>query len=319
MAIFDGFNIGTAAPNTRQAASSLVNDISNRLGSAGSNLLNSAGAYVNSRDIPANLQKAKGAYQAGDAVFNGGSPDNFASRNRMIQNGLQNVTHGAPPPNTQNQAVQARLIEDVRGTGSSGKVDFDWRVSLTVPGEISDSPVLAPLVGQTDGRMIFPFNPVIYFQQSANYAQIQPTHSNYPFHAYQGSVVNDITITGEFYVEDEADAAYWIGCVHFLRTMTKMFYGNGELVGNPPMMTRLNGYGKHVLNDIPCVISNFTVDLPSDIDYISVIIEGTPNYVPTQSTVTVTVSPNYARASVSKFSLKDFANGSFVGGAEGFV
>lgn len=319
MSLFDGFNIGTAASNATQDASSLTRNISQSLGSASSGLLNTAGAFVQSKQIQANVQKAAGAYQSGDTVFKGGSPDNFSSRNRMIQNGLQGVTHGAPPPNTQNQRSQARLVEDVRGAGSLGNVDFDWRVSLTVPGEISESPVLAPLVGQTDNRMVFPFNPVIYFQQSANYSQIQPTHSNYPFHAYQGSVVNDITITGEFYVEDESDASYWIGCVHFLRTMTKMFYGNGDLVGNPPLMSRLNGYGKHVLNDIPVVISNFTIDLPSDIDYISVIIEGMPNYVPTQSTVTVTVSPNYARSSVSRFNLREFANGSFVGGPEGFV
>ena len=314
MSIFDGFNIGTAASGTRQGASSLVSNISRGFVNASSNLLSNA--FVSSAQR--NVRQATSAYQSGDDLFNGGAPDNFGTRNRMIQNGLQGVTYGASPIRT-TSTVQARLVEDVRGNGGAGNVDFDWRVSLTVPGEISSSPILAPLVGQTDQRMIFPFNPVIYFQQSANYSQIQPTHTNYAFHAYQSSMVNDITITGEFYVEDEADAAYWVGCIHFLRTMTKMFYGNGDLVGNPPLMTRLNGYGKHVLNNIPCVISNFTVDLPSDIDYISVIIEGTPNYVPTQSTVTVTVSPNYARSAVSRFSLREFANGSFVGGPEGFV
>ena len=319
MSLFDGFNIGTAASNARQDASSLTRNISQGLGSASSDLLNTASAFVQSRPIQENLQKATGAYQSGDKVFKGNPSTSFASQNRMIQNGLQGVTFGAPPPNSQNQRSYARLVEDVRGNGSSGNVDFDWRVSLTIPNEISESPVLAPLVGQTDNRMVFPFNPVIYFQQSANYSQVQPTHSNYPFHAYQNSVVNDITITGEFYIEDESDAAYWIGCVHFLRTMTKMFYGNGELVGNPPLLSRLNGYGKHVLNDIPVIIQNFTIDLPSDIDYISVIIEGTPNYVPTQSTVTVTVSPNYARSAVSRFNLREFANGSYVGGSEGFV
>lgn len=317
--VFNGFNIGTAARGTTQGATSLVGDVSRGLSGASNNLLNSAGAFVNSSEIPANVRLASAEYRSGDELFSGGSPDNFGTRNRMKTNALQNVTYGAPPPNAFNRTVQARLIEDVRGAGTGGNVDFDWRVSLTIPSEISGSPVLAPLVGQTDGRMVFPFNPVIYFQQSANYSQIQPTHTNYAFHAYQNSIVNDITITGEFYVEDEADAAYWIGCIHFLRTMTKMFYGNGDLVGNPPMMTRLNGYGKHVLNNIPCVVSNFTVDLPSDIDYISVVIEGMPNYVPTQSTVTVTVSPNYARSAVSRFSLREFANGSFVGGPEGFV
>ena len=241
----------------------------------------------------------------------------------MISNALQNVTYDATPINSQNQTTRARLVEDVtlnKNTNSAGgDVDFDWRVSLTVPSQIADSPVLAPLIDQTEGRMIFPFNPVIFFQQSAKYTTVDLTHTNYPYHAYQNSVVNDITINGEFYVEDEADAAYWIACVHFLRSMTKMFYGNGEYVGNPPLMTRLNGYGKHVLNNIPVVVQNFTVDLPAEVDYISCIIQGEPNYVPTQSTISVTVSPNYARSAVSKFSLRDFAAGNFVGGPEGFI
>ena len=134
-----------------------------------------------------------------------------------------------------------------------------------------------------------------------------------------GSTVNDITITGEFFVENDSDAEYWVAVVHFLRTMTKSFYGRSANLGNPPLMTRLNGYGKHVLNDIPVLIANFTVDLPSDVDYIPCSVGGEKNYVPTQSTITVTVSPNYARASHSRFSLESFANGSFVGKPEGFV
>lgn len=317
--IFNGFSIGTVAQGTSQGATSLVDNITRGLSSSSASLLNSAGAYVRSDQIPTNVGLSAAEYTSGDQVFNGGSPDSFGTKKRMKTNALQNITYGAPPPKAFNKTVQAKLIEDVRGAGAAGNSNFDWRVSLTVPGEISSSSVLAPLIKQTDGKMVFPFNPVIYFQQSANYSQIQPTHTNYAFHAFQNSVVNDITITGEFFVEDEADAAYWVGCIHFLRTMTKMFYGNGDLVGNPPLMTRLNGYGKHVLNNIPCVLSNFTVDLPSDVDYISVNIDGTPNYVPTQSTLTVTVSPNYARSSVSRFNLKEFANGGFVGGPEGFI
>ena len=206
----------------------------------------------------------------------------------------------------------------------------DWRVSISVPdllsGEGSKEDILAPLrlasenpAWGTGNRMIFPFNPTVLLSHSANYSQLQPTHTNYAYNAYESSQVDAITITGEFYQENELDARYWLACLHFLRSATKMFYGDSNPLGNPPVVCRLNGYGKHVLNNIPVVITNFTTDLPVDVDYIEANVNGQPNYVPTQSSITVTLQPQYARRSQSGFSLNDFAAGKHAGGNEGFV
>lgn len=218
--------------------------------------------------------------------------------------------------------AQARTQTVARVSDGQGGVDSqsnDWRVSLAVPSDIMGGPVLSPFA-QTGGKLIFPFNPTILFGNSANYSQVHPTHTNYHYNAYQHSQVDQITINGEFFNESLADCKYWIAVIHYLRTMTKMFYGEGPLSGNPPLITRLNGYGKHVLNNIPVVISNFTTDLPNDVDYIGVEIDGELNYVPTQSLITVTVLPQYSRRIQSQFSLKDFAAGKFVkSGTQGFV
>ena len=203
----------------------------------------------------------------------------------------------------------------------------DWRVSISVPEVIrDDGDILAPLrlnsgstAFETGNRMIFPFNPTVLLSHSANYSQIQPTHTNFPYNAYENSQVDAITITGEFYQENEDDAKYWIACLHFLRTATKMFYGNSTPLGNPPVVCRLNGYGKHILNDMPVVITNFTTDLPVDVDYIECTINGLPNYVPTQSSITVTLQPQYARRSQAGFSLNDYVSGNHINGPEGFV
>jgi len=203
----------------------------------------------------------------------------------------------------------------------------DWRVSISVPEIIREQgDILAPLKEasgsssfNTGNRMIFPFNPTVLLSHSANYSQIQPTHTNYPYNAYESSQIDAITITGEFYQENENDAKYWIACLHFLRTATKMFYGDSNPLGNPPVVCRLNGYGKHVLNDIPVVITNFTTDLPVDVDYIQCTVNGMTNYVPTQSSITVTLQPQYARRSQSGFSLNQYAAGGHINGPEGFV
>jgi hypothetical protein len=221
-----------------------------------------------------------------------------------------------------NRTISRAIIASTNSVTEAG----DWRVSIGVPDVILDEgDILAPMratsqgVWNTGNKMIFPFNPTVLLSHSANYSQVQPTHTNYAYNAYESSQVDAITITGEFYQENENDAKYWIACLHFLRTATKMFYGNSNPLGNPPVVCRLNGYGKHILNDMPVVITNFTTDLPVDVDYIMCTVNGHPNYVPTQSSITVTLQPQYARRSQAGFSLNDYAGGRHIGGAEGFV
>lgn len=220
------------------------------------------------------------------------------------------------PPNATPipQTLSVPTINDTR----SQAAPIDWRVTLHVPSQIAQGEIIQPLV-DTNNKMYFPFTPTIQLSHSAAYSQITPTHTNYPFNAYQNSKIENIQISGDFVVENEADAKYWIACLHFLRSMTKMFYGSGPNLGNPPLVSRLNGYGKHVLNDIPVLITNFTIDLKNDVDYVTCKVGGQYDYAPTRSTISVTCQPNYARRSHSKFDLTKFARGDFVNGPEGFV
>jgi len=242
----------------------------------------------------------------------GGANSGVGKAIRMASNSAQRIFPDAPP---EVKSVPIVLLNDTL----TGADTVDWRVSLSVPDIIMQGPILAEL-SRTKNRMIFPFNPTILLGHTANYSNVHPTHTNYPYHAYENSQVDNITITGEYYNENAEDARYWIACLHYLRAMTKMFSGaSSAALGNPPPVARLNGYGKHVLNNIPVVITNFTTDLPADVDYIECEIGGEIDYVPTQSVFTVTVAPNYARRSQSNFSLQDFISGKHTNGPEGFV
>ena len=234
-----------------------------------------------------------------------------------------NQTGGFGSSTNNNRTISRAVISSNNSVTEPG----DWRVSISLPELFQkEGEILSPLKEEsgngafsTGNKMIFPFNPTVLLSHSANYSQIQPTHTNYPYNAYENSQVDAITITGEFYQENENDAKYWIACLHFLRSATKMFYGNSDPLGNPPVVCRLNGYGKHVLNDIPVVITNFTTDLPVDVDYIQCSVQGQQNYVPTQSSITVTLQPQYPRRSQSGFNLNKFVSGGHVNGPEGFV
>lgn len=239
---------------------------------------------------------------------------NVGTNRRMISNAFQGIGSGASPARKKlTPAIAAQEVNrgDITEPG-------DWRVSLAIPGVIAGGPILKPFE-RTGNKMVFPFTPSILFQHSASYSTISPTHTNFPYYAYQNSQINEIVITANFVNENAQDGEYYIAVLHFLRTMTKMFYGEGENAGNPPLLSRLNGYGKHVLNDIPVVITNFTLDMPQEVDYIECIIDGKTNYVPTDSTISVSCAPNYSRRAVAGFNLKEYAEGKFVGQGQGFI
>ena len=150
----------------------------------------------------------------------------------------------------------------------------DWAVRLSLASQtyndlFASSPLSAGLLNSDKG-MRFPTTPFINLQHTANYNQIGLLHNNYPYQAYQNSQVQQITISGDFPVQDQASGLRWLSTVHFLRTITKMYYGGELNTGNPPPVARLNGYGDHVFRNVPCVVTDFTVEFRQNVDYISI-------------------------------------------------
>lgn len=155
------------------------------------------------------------------------------------------------------------------------KARQDWRVRLSLsPGatylyKSPDGPgILAPLAA-TDG-VIFPYTPTISVAYSANYDPAHPTHSNYKIFQYNNSAVDSITITGDFTAQDTKEANYLLAVIHFFRSVTKMFYGqdNNPKPGTPPPLCYLFGFGAFQFDAHPLAITNFTYNLPNDVDYI---------------------------------------------------
>ena len=185
--------------------------------------------------------------------------------------------------------------------------ETDWRVKLTLGGAQNNplatemqQPVLQPLA--EFGGVVFPITPTILVQHVAHYNAQGLVHTNYPYYAYQNSETMAININGTLPVSNEEEGKYWIATVHFLRTATKMFYGGGDAVrGSPPPILRLNGYGDYVFPNVPVVITNFTVELGEDVDYIPVEVTGTNTSFANASTILQNPIRGRASSSVSKF------------------
>lgn len=108
----------------------------------------------------------------------------------------------------------------------------------------------------------------------AQYTPYDLTHSNYRGYWYQNSYVNEINLTAIFTAQDTNDANYLLAVIHFLRSATKMFYGQDAERGTPPPLVYLSGLGDYQFREHACAISSFNYNLPADVDYIRA---GSPN------------------------------------------
>lgn len=244
----------------------------------------------------------------------------------------------------------------------TGNADMekDWRVRISLSerarffyNAVEGNALLAPLK-KTNG-VIFPYTPSITVSHIANYSSTNPTHSNYSQNFYNNSDVSDITITGDFTVQNIDEGKYLMAAIYFFRSATKMFFGQGDGVGNPPPIVFLDGYGSHYFPHVPCVITNFSHTLTPDVDYIEIPMasktltttQNNTNWqtqdrlpgprqpalsqsineitrVPTASSISITLKPQYSRRNLhDRFDLTKFAAGELLrdktGGYGGFL
>ena len=222
---------------------------------------------------------------------------------RLASSGYAAQT-GAAPLTAQNYTWQGAI-----------PMEEDWRVRISVQPAIQNIFYTYPLV--TTNGVIFPYTPAVTINHVARYGTSQLTHSNYTSYFYEGSEVQNISINGEFTVQNIAEGQYLIAAIQFFRSCTKMFYGASALAGTPPPMVFLDGYGGTYLPHVPCVITQFSHTMPADVDYVNIPVVnlGGPvtTRLPTNSTLAVTLQPVYSRNNVSRnFTVEQFAQGAYL-------
>lgn len=138
----------------------------------------------------------------------------------------------------------------------------DWRVKL--------------------GDLIFPYTPTIAISGMAQWQEDPLIHQNVGFQAFQYSKPETYNIEAPFWVEDEAGAEYWLNARDYLRNCTKM------MGPAPPPILCLKGYGGTI--DSPVIITTYSVNLSSDVNYIS----SGGTYVPAKSSFSISVRTIYS-------------------------
>ena len=184
----------------------------------------------------------------------------------------------------------------------------DWRVRLSIPPGISFGP-LHRSIARTNG-LIWPYTPTVSLGTFAAYSEQTPTHALYPYVVYQNSGVSDISISGTFTCQTEREADYIIAAQQYLKTVTKSAYANSAFQGSPPPVVTLTGYGRHVLPNVPVVVKQWNISLPSDVDYIQ---SSVGAYAPTKCEITANMQIAISRGKSQTFSLQGFAAGALDG------
>jgi len=286
--------------------------VNSAVGGAIDKLRSAAGSTSNiAADISGTLNKLTGGNLAGGLMK---AAAGIGAAAGMLNNVLSLKRGVNIPKDAQTYASQGEAIQ--LNTGSAD----DWRVRINCQWNVFNSPLFQDL--KDTGGVVWPYMPSITVSTKAEYSPIPITHGNYTQYSYKNSVVDDITISGEFSCETNAEGAYWIAATTFFKTATKMFFGQSPLAGNPPIICTLSGYGNRIFENVPIIIKSFSVDFKDDVNYIRCdpFDNGKYTWVPTLSTITVVVAPVYTRQGLRKFNLQDYARGRMSGeGGVGYI
>jgi hypothetical protein len=118
-------------------------------------------------------------------------------------------------------------------------------------------------------KLDFPYTPQIEYGQEVKYDSYGMSHTNYQTYGYGRTENPSINLTCKFSAHTSEHFNLSAYALRFLRTYTKMNYGRTDpLRGLPPRILRFFAYGNQVFDNVPVVISKFSMTFPEDVDYV---------------------------------------------------
>lgn len=170
-------------------------------------------------------------------------------------------------------------------------------------------------LNETNG-VFFPYTPTITYLHKAVYSEMAPTHANTSYHTYNNTPAVQIQLEGQFTAQNLAEAKYTLAAMHFFRSATKMHFGESDPdAGLPPPMLVLSGYGEFIFNDLNVILTDFSMAMPNNVDYLEVTIGDSIAWVPSLTTFNLTcVVQQTPKMQRTEFNLNDFASGKMMSG-----
>ena len=248
--------------------------------------------------------------------FGGGTPDFsesvFRERfNDLVENTVQAATD-------QVATIQINQAANNRGELTNS---FDWRARLRPKnggvkkfyGELNGGDHLLRPLQETNG-IVWQYTPTIFLSGSAEYNEALMQGMNYPINTFIASRPPEIPITADFSANDIYEARYLLAIMTFLKVCTKSFFGDDAVAkgtaGTPPPVLLFEYLGDHGFNKVPVVVSNWSMQLPDNVDYVPVVVNDTTTYVPTLTNIMINLKPQYTPHKLRRrFSVEGITSG----------
>lgn len=221
-------------------------------------------------------------------------------------------------------------VSDPDGVGGNITEKYDWRARLRPKNggieqfyQEKDDPqnyLLRPI--KESGGLVWQYTPTIFMSATTEYSQSLMQGMNYPINTFVNSRPPDIPVTADFTANDIYEARYLLAVMTFLRICTKAQFGDPAVAkgkaGTPPPVMLFEYLGDHGFNKVPVVVTNYSMQLPNDVDYVPVEVAGTITYVPTSTNITITLQPTYTPNKLrTRFDLDSVTSGKAY--REGFI
>ena len=256
--------------------------------------------------------------------FGGGTP-NFAESvfkenfNEKIENTVKKATEQVGQIQVNNVLGKPNILTD----------SFDWRARLRPKsggvkkfyGELdSGDHLLRPL--QESNGIVWQYTPTIFLSGSAEYNEALMQGMNYPINTYISSRPPEIPITADFSANDIYEARYLLAIMSFLKICTKSYFGDDAVAkgtaGTPPPVLLFEYLGDHGFNKVPVVVSNWSMQLPDNVDYVPVVVNNLTTYVPTLTNILINLKPQYTPHKLRRrFSVEGITSGAAY--TDGFI
>jgi hypothetical protein len=262
-----------------------------------------------------------------------GTPEQTAAAQQgLTQGGSADAGAGPPAATPDNTPTQSSTLvtPSVASQPPPPPPDFRVRISALHPSDVyaldsgvnvlaqflptNPAPtILAPL-RDTSG-MLFPYTPQISFSQAVNYMDLQLVHANSDFPAYTRTPSVSVSISGKFTVQNQTEGRYALACLHFLRAVSKCYFGKQDAAkaGLPPPILLLNGYGMYMFNNLRVILKNHSWQFDDSVDSVMVTVGSGSVRLPALFSITceltVVQTPQRMR---EQFSFDKFASGALM-------
>jgi hypothetical protein len=177
----------------------------------------------------------------------------------------------------------------------------------------------------TDG-MMFPYTPTIGVSQAVEYRSAELVHTNGSIETYTRTPSVTLSVTADFSVQNQREGRYALACLHFLRTVSKMYFGETDKAagkaGLPPPVLIFQGYGNYMFNNLPVIVKSHSYSLDKSMNMVTVNTASGVAKLPALFSISMDLQVQQTPTAMRKeFSLDAFRTGALMrnGAATGWI